>query len=149
MKKNRFMVLMGGVLFLLGAGLNLQYSMDEYGIVKNSLHLEVLAQSGNSGSSTGYSSGYQDSHDIKCTKTSTSTVVSDGSSSGSGGGSVSGNWGYGNWGVGGSISGGGSSSSGSHSSTTTTTVTEIHGKRYFCMPPRNFVETCTNFNPCD
>lgn len=60
MKKKKLFLLLGMGLFMLGIGLNIQYALDEYGLVKNSLHTEVLAQtnsSGGDGSGSGSGSG--------------------------------------------------------------------------------------------
>ncbi len=57
MKKKKMLVLLGMSLFMLGIGLNVQYALDDYGVVKNSLHMEVLAQSNSSGDGSGSGSG--------------------------------------------------------------------------------------------
>ncbi len=62
MKMKKFIGLMGAVAFTAGIIANLQYAWNDYGVLTNSLHVEVLAQSvscsdGDGGGTTGGSGG--------------------------------------------------------------------------------------------
>lgn len=57
MKTKKLVLSVGMGVFMLGIGLNVQYALDDYGLVKNSLHTEVLAQSNGSGSGSESGSG--------------------------------------------------------------------------------------------
>ena len=54
MKAKKFIGLLGAVAFTAGVVANLQYAWNDYGVLTNSLHVEVLAQSASgSGGGTG------------------------------------------------------------------------------------------------
>lgn len=55
MKKKNFISAIGAIALVLGTGLNLQYSLDDYGLRTNSLSAFVLAQK-SSGGELGYGS---------------------------------------------------------------------------------------------
>ncbi|WP_158712862.1 hypothetical protein [Parabacteroides pacaensis] len=57
MNKKYFLMGAGALFLLLGSGLNIQYALNNYGITKNSLHVEVLAQTNNSGGDGSGSNG--------------------------------------------------------------------------------------------
>lgn len=134
--KVKNIISLGGVFALLmGLGLNLEYALDDYGLKSNSLNLFVLAQASTSGG--GVTNGKQEHTTAHCKKTTTTTTTSGGSSS-----------------VGGNISAGGWGASGGVSATTGNTTTETTEKEFdaillYCLPPRNSVETCVNFDPCE
>lgn len=93
MNKKQIVLTAGAIVFALGLSLNLQYSMDGYGITENSLHVQVWAQSSGSGSSGACTSrgGVESKSTIlrlvRCIK-SVSGGVSGGASAGLTGGSV-------------------------------------------------------------
>lgn len=55
--KKKITSVIGTIALILGAGLNLQYSLDDYGLKANHLSTFVLAQSSSSGGGSGSSSG--------------------------------------------------------------------------------------------
>lgn len=72
MKKN-VLTILGAVTLILALTLNVSYALDNYGITKNKLHVEVLAQSnssgGESGGDSGNSSGGSSSGGLDCSYT--------------------------------------------------------------------------------
>lgn len=78
--------------------LNIQHALNDYGILDNKLHVEVLAQSNDSGDGTGSSTGWF----WKLKKTGTKCTYTSGGASGS----VSGGTGTGSVSIGGSTTGG-------------------------------------------
>lgn len=55
--KQKFLLKLGAFAFLGAMGLNLQYAWADYGITERPLHVEVLAQSNESGDESGDESG--------------------------------------------------------------------------------------------
>lgn len=108
--KNIKLTILGVTTLLFALTLNFRHALDDYGVLKNKLHVEVLAQSNNSGGSGSSSVNWNHwtqwpSQGLtKDEETKTRDCESESSSSGSGSVSV----GYG--GVSGSISGSGSTS---------------------------------------
>lgn len=137
MKLKKVITVVGAGALLLGLGMNLHYAVDDYGIGSNSLNLFVLAQTSSSGgNSTSFQNGHQREVQVNCTKTITTTTGN--SSSVSGG--ISGAWGP--------ISGGVSGQTSGNTGTTTTTTESFVGVKLYCEPVNNYVEFCTNFDPC-
>ena len=66
MNKKFFLVLGIGVIAL-GYMFNLGYAADDYGMVKNSLSLSIIAQSGSSGNGSGTGSGSTSEEEVEWT----------------------------------------------------------------------------------
>lgn len=140
MKLKKVITVAGAGALLLGLGMNLNYAIDDYGIGSNSLNLFVLAQTSSSGgNSTSFQNGHQREVEVTCKKTITTTTTTGNSSSVSGGVSA------GMGGVSAGVTGG---ISGNAGSTTTTTIEEFRANKLYCQPVNNYVEICTNFDPC-
>ena len=146
MRNKKIVSAVGAIALTLGIGMNLQYSLDDYGIKTNTLSNFVWAQSGSSGGTSGTSKPEEKlnksvSVEVECTtvtETTTSGGVSGGVSGGASGllpGMIIGD-------VSASVSGGISSS------TTTTTTEKFKANRIMCYPGGAPNETCTPFNPC-
>lgn len=141
MKLKKVITVVGAGALLLGLGMNLHYAVDDYGIGSNSLNLFVLAQTSSSGgNSTSFYNGHQAEVDVECEKRTSSSTSTGNSSSVSGG--VSGEWG----GISAGVSGGVSGNTGS--TTETVIIEKFVGKKIYCVPSNNYVEICTNFDPC-
>jgi hypothetical protein len=149
MRNKKIVSAVGAIALTLGIGMNLQYSLDDYGMTTNTLSNFVWAQSGSSwwGGTSGTSTSdklynHPESVKVHCkiiTETTTSGGVSGGISAGVSGG------------IPGGVSGGISAgvSGGSSSSTTTTITEEFDAIKIICYQSTNLVETCTSFNPCE
>ena len=143
MNRKKLISAIGAIALVLGVGMNLRYSLDDYGLKTNSLSQFVFAQStsGGRGSSTGSTTNARTTK-VKVTCTISQTITStSGSSSGVSGG-ISGGIG----GVSAGISGSTGSNTGSSTSTTTTETYEAY--KNICEPTSNYVEICTPFDPC-
>lgn len=132
----------GAIALMLGVGMNLRYSLDDYGMKTNSLSLFVFAQSTSSGGGSmgSTTNGETINVDVVCEITHNITSSS-GSSSGVSGGISAG---IGN--VGGGISG--STSSNTGSSTSTSVKETYKAIKTICKKVDNAVQICTPFDPC-
>lgn len=148
MKKTKIISTIGATALMLGVGINLGYSLNDYGINTHSLSAFVWAQNstdggGNKTSDTEYGAEEVSIH-VDCILTKT-VGGSSGSSSGVSG-NISGgiNTNIGN--LGGGISGNSNNSSSSNSSYTITK--EIHANQIMCRETSCTVSVCHSFNPC-
>lgn len=144
----------GVTLISCGAVFNVYDAINEYGILRNTLHPSVEAQTGGIyGAVTSITTGKQHSYTIHCKITST-TITTDNnstttSSGASGGGNIGGSWGGVEIEIGGNTSSGKGSSSG-HSSTNVTQVEkDFWPKLLLCYPDQGYEKvTCTTYDPC-
>lgn len=142
MKKTKIISTIGAIALMLGVGMNLGYSLNDYGINTHSLSAFVWAQNstaggGNSTAMPGYKSQ-------KVTVTCEITKTTGGSSESSSG--ISGNI---TAGIGGTTIGGGASTGNNSSTSTTTTIKETYqAQKVLCEPGGSLVEICYPFDPC-
>ena len=143
MRNKKIISAIGAIALTLGVGMNLQYSLDDYGVKTNSLSNFVWAQSRSSGGGyTGATEYGKESivQQVTCEKTITTTTSSGNSSSISGG--ISGGFG--------GVSAGVSGSTGSESgSSTTTEIKETYkANKIWCRDSNVSVLICSPVSPC-
>lgn len=145
MRNKKIVSAVGAIALTLGIGMNLQYSLDDYGMTTNTLSNFVWAQSGSSwwgGGSTAATEYGKESivQEVTCEKTISTTTSSGNSSSISG--DVSGGFG----GVSASVSGSTGSESGS---SITTEIKETYkANKIWCRDSNISVLVCTPVSPC-
>ena len=142
--QKQFFTMTGAIALALGLGMNVQNSLNDYGIGSNKLSAYVLAQSW--GSTGGDSSGpvyygmKPEAKIVKCKVTNTSSGSEGSSFDISGGFSI----GMGGWTVGGSASSGSSTGS----STSIETEETYEAEQIICEEGYS-VEVCRPFDPCN
>ena len=138
MRNKKIVSAVGAIALTLGIGMNLQYSLDDYGIKTNTLSNFVWVQSVSSGGTSGTSKPEAKLNksvpvEVEC------TIVTETTTSGGASGMLPGM-------IIGDVSA--SVSGGTSSSTTTTTTEKFKANRIMCYPGGAPNETCTPFNPC-
>ena len=138
----KFLSVIGAIALMLGIGLNVRNSLNNYGIVSNSLSAYVLAQNQSSGGDSSnpiYEGRVAHKVKVHC-KITITTGSSQGSSSG-----VSGSVSVGAGGVG--VGGSASSGSSTGSSTSTEIVKEFDAEKVLYYPATTD-QTCQPTSPC-
>ena len=135
MRNKKIVSAVGAIALTLGIGMNLQYSLDDYGIKTNTLSNFVWAQSGSSwGGGSTATTEYSTPRNV--------SVLCKIKITGSTSGGISAEISAGTGVVSGGVSGGASTGSSNE------TYMEFTAKMILCYPRENYVQTCTPFNPC-
>lgn len=142
MKKTKIISTIGAIALMLGVGMNLGYSLNDYGINTHSLSAFVWAQNSTAG---GGNSTAMPGYKTKRVTVTCEIIKTIGGSSESSSG-VSGNV---TVGIGNTTVGGGASTGNNSSSSSTITIKETYmAEKVLCEPGGASIEVCYPFDPC-